>query len=96
MRAIADQEEILRAQRTDANAATIDPQLKQLERKKQLYVSSVLPCNRSRMNSKNSRCSKRCSNCSPSPTALRRQFTSSLLRLLRAESHAERSLRRHA
>ena len=42
MRTIADQEEILRAQRTDANAATIDPQLKQLERKKQLY-EELLP-----------------------------------------------------
>ena len=42
MRDIANQEELLRAQRTDANASTIDPQLAQLERKKQLY-EEMLP-----------------------------------------------------
>ena len=42
MRDIANQEELLRAQRTDANASTIDPQLAQLKRKKQLY-EEMLP-----------------------------------------------------
>ena len=42
MRDIANQEELLQKQRTDANASTIDPQLKDLERKRQLY-EEMLP-----------------------------------------------------